>query len=193
MLHQDGQPERSLRLMRLVLDAYSESEVVRKTFINFLLDHGMPSEALQELETLIQEAIDDRLMEAGYPRRAVIATVSSGANLITFAPDPDIPELATVDSRRLDPDDAGAFLADDHRKGDVLNVDLRDGYQAKVQIRLGSGGEVRLAERRRPVAAHHLDRDACLDGLEVRPGFDLRRMHDDRAVIARPLPREVAR
>lgn len=57
MLHQDDQGERSLRLLRLVLQSYPTSDVVRKTFINFLLDHGMAEQALQELEMLARELL----------------------------------------------------------------------------------------------------------------------------------------
>ncbi len=57
MLHQDNQGERALRFLRLVLQTYPTSDVIRKTFINFLLDHGMAEQALRELEMLARELL----------------------------------------------------------------------------------------------------------------------------------------
>lgn len=65
MLHQENQGDRALRFLRLVIQAYPTSDLVRRSFINFLLDHGMAEEALRELETLARE-----LLARGHPEDA---------------------------------------------------------------------------------------------------------------------------
>lgn len=57
MLHQDGQGERALRFLHLALQSYPSSDVLRRTYINFLLDHGLSEHALRELEILAQELL----------------------------------------------------------------------------------------------------------------------------------------
>ena len=55
MLHQNGQGERALRFLHLALQSYPGSDVLRRTYINFLLDHGLSEHALRELEVLAGE------------------------------------------------------------------------------------------------------------------------------------------
>ncbi len=57
LLHNDGQGERALRFLQMAFQCYPNSETLRRTYINFLLDHGLSEHAVNELEHLAEELL----------------------------------------------------------------------------------------------------------------------------------------
>jgi len=57
LLHNNGQGERALRFLQMAFQCYPNSEILRRTYINFLLDHGLSEHAVNELEHLAEELL----------------------------------------------------------------------------------------------------------------------------------------
>jgi len=54
-MHRAGESERARRFLQLALESYPRSDALRRTSINFLLDHGLTEEAVRELQSLAAE------------------------------------------------------------------------------------------------------------------------------------------